>query len=510
MAASDGAVDFISLLPPEVVLQIALALSPDDVTRCLLVCRSWCRRLEKMEPYWRVACWRIGLSEFMVDKLRPLHGSWRSLCLASRRHVQSIAEAHSATLPLSDGYPFDVRYSCQYARHGRVIGTVYQNFQPRAIVVENVRQNRLIRSHTFKLACEQQRSENRIVWGHLFESVYVCASASGRLTGYDLQTSQCTFRWQGHTMYNNELRFGCCEKCMLLVTAKLVSFHSLDEKSFWDLRVICRSRTDDASERPQWPRHCVLQLKLYHGNRDIVGRRAGYGKKKVWLLSEPGQRACSSHLLLLQWANSITGHVLSSTNKKHFLSLTPRLDCTVPCNRLDFALTSRTGLNSEFCLSADARLLGLVFEARLHVWNVWDSRKLSSSLLPVHSLGHEHFEQVRLVALGHLYSLIGLEFSTSLLVVLTQTGQVVRQCERFAVLHGHMVPPYTDVLCVVGEDWLSDIQTPLPADACTVVFWNKTNRSLEAVVLGEGASHDHSLPLPTKRKPWWKFRKQYA
>lgn len=497
------AVDFVSLLPPELVLQIALSLSPSDVTRCLLVCRAWCSRLCQLEPYWRVSCKTMGLSGSMVRKFGPLHNTSRELYLAAQNHMRGLASPPPTTVSLTRGYPFDVRYSCQYARNGCIIGTVYQNFKPKEIVVEAVREGRLTRTHTLHLAFER-RPENRVIWGHLFGHVYVCATASGRWSLYDLhaRTHYAMHTWLGDPMYDAELKLGCCERCGLVVTAKLVSFHTVDEQSFWDLRFIYLGLNHSKDS------FHVLRFKLYLENNDILRRRVPYGKRKVCLVSDapPTGGVCFNHLVLLQWANVVVGHVVLTRGDSAILSRTPHLSYHVPCDGLVAAVLNTGGLNTELVLSTDSQLLGMVFQARLHIWDLWSAHLLSSADLP--PIMHRTFEQIRLLAVGHFYTVIGHQFSTTLLVVLTQTGQVVKRCDGYAQQHSHMIPPYTQLLCVSDEQWLSDIATPCMAQWCVVVYWNRTNRSLEAVVLGkERVAADQDTPHVARRKPWWKVWK---
>ena len=501
--ASCQSVDFISLLPPELVVKIALALGADDVTRCLLVCRAWCRRLSELEPFWRVACRRMGLSEAMVRTFRPQCESSRALYLTTLRHARSLSAPPPTCLTLTRGYPFDVRYSCQYARDGYIVGTVYQHFKPKEIVVEAVREGKIVRTHTLQPGFER-RSENRVVWGRLAGSVYVCVTASGKWTAYDLNTHSVQFQWRGDPLYDTDLRIGCCDKCLLVGIAKLVSFHTVDEQSFWDLKFIQLGAMLAGHDSQ------VLRFKLHTGNPHIVGRKVGYGQKRVWLLSgdlptcaTPTETSCANHLVLLQWANSVAGHVLSWKEESAILSRSPHLCCSVSCPEMEAAVVKNIGLNTPFHLSADSQLLGMVFQAKLHVWDVWSGKLLSSASLPLRS---HLFEQIKLVAVGHIYSVVGLEFSNSLLVVLTQTGRVVQRCDDFAQRHCRMVPPFIEFLCTCSEQWMSDLRVPCTEEQCTVVYWNKTNRSLEGVLLGEGGTnHDREQPLTTKRKSWWKI-----
>lgn len=496
------AVDFLTLLPPELVLQIALCLSSSDVTRCLVVCRAWCSRLCRLEPYWRAACRRMGLSGSMIKKFGPLHNTSRELYLAVQSHIRGLANPPPTTVSLTQGYPFDIRYSHQYARHGYIIGTLYQNFQPKEMVVETVNGGKLTRTHTLHLAFEG-RAENRVIWGYLMGQVYICATASGRWILYDLRSHTPIYSWPGDPMFSTDLKISCCERCGLAVTARLVSFHSVDEDSFWELKFIYFG-----TDHTKTPSH-TIKFKVYHRNKDIVGRRVQYGKKQVCVVSDAIDSGgpCSNHLVLLQWANTVAGYVESVRGDAAVLSHSPHLSYTAPCDDLDDVLINSNGLNTELAISSDSRLLGIVFQARLCVWDLWTACELSSVGLPMTL--HKTFEQIRLLALGHLYTVIGLQYSTSLLVVLTQTGQVVKQCDGFAQQYSHMVPPYTELVCVTDEQWLSDIDTPCTAQRCVVVYWNRTNRSLEAVLLGEGQfDTDQSTPHTARKKSRWKVWKK--
>ena len=502
------AVDFFSLLPAELLLHISLSLSPSDVTLCLLVCRAWCSRLCQLEPYWHHACRTIGLSGYIMRKSAPLHKTSRELFLSAQNYLRGLSAPPPTTINLTRGYPYNVRYSYQYARHGCIIGTLYRDFKPREMVVETVKNGELERTHNLQLAFES-RPENRIVWGHLLlGGVYVCATASGRWSLYDIRTPATApvpplRTWVGDPLYDTDIRLGCCERCGLVATARLVSFHSMGERSYWDLRFV-----NLPLNLSKTPTH-TLRFKLYHGNKDIVGRRVPYGKRKVSLVSGyPARETCSEHLVLLQWGNTIASSVLSTKTSSAGLSRTPHLSYTAPCDELDTALSDLGGLNTEMVLSSDTKLLGLVFQGKLHVWDVWSGRDVSCVDLP-HAAIDEPFEELRLFTLGHLITIVGLEYSTGLLLVLTQTGQVVTQCDSFAQQHSRMTPPYTELLCVNEEAWVSDITTPCTTQRCVVTYWNKTNRSLEAVLLGENpvTNDNHPPARVSRKKSRWKIWK---
>ena len=450
----------------------------------------------------------MGLAETVVGKFLSKYGSSRALYLAVRRHLRGVAATHPSSRKLTQGYPFNVRYSCQFAREGDIVGTVYQHFKPKEIVVEAVREGRVVRTHTLRPAFER-RSENRVIWGHLAGGaggVYVCATASGRWEAYCLASRSSVLQWRGNPLYDPELRLACCDSCLLVAMAKLVSFHAANETAYWDIQVVhLGAGVGGGGVVGRGPAR-VLRFKLKTDNRDITGRRAGYGRKKAWLLSQaahtgatPTERPCREHLLLLQWGNSVAGHTLSLSEGLSALSRSPQFRYTLLCPELDTTLVRAQGLNTPFHLSADGQLLALVFGAQLHVWEVWSGREVSSAILP---LRMHSFEELRLVAVGHLYSVVGLEFSGSLMVVFTHTGRAVLHCEGFAQRHNLMMPPYIQFLCVSSEGWLSDVCTPCQG---AVLYWNKTNQCMEGVRLGEGGSGENSEPPLLTKKAWWKI-----
>ena len=116
-----------------------------------------------------------------------------------------------------------------------------------------------------------------------------------------------------------------------------------------------------------------------------------------------------------------------------------------------------------------------------------------------------NYEQMKLIALGHIYSLVGLEFSNILLVVANSTGEVVLKCINFAHKHCTMLSPYIDFLTAVRTEWLSDITSPCTKDRPAVTFWNKTNRSVKGIYFGREPDPKAMGEAPTakRKQAWW-------
>ena len=494
-------VDFVSQLPPEVVLDIVSNLGVEDVVRCLLVSKRWHDTLCGLEPYWRRACLEYGLPEHVVRKLKLRYPTSRALLFAARQHRQSICATPPQCFTLSEAYPYNAHYACQYTRGGIIVGTVYRDFRPKEIVVERVRHRSMSKVRTLHPQFEST-AENRIIWGYLVKEFLLFVTASGIWSAYDIGTNSHLFHWRSEAMYDSDIRIGCCAKCLLVCTAKLVSFRN--EESYWDLRILKVGR--DATRTPR-----LTKLKVFTGNREITLRRASCGMKKVWLLSGSKHVDCDgfcrAHTLLIQWAHTIVAHNLTSKAKTWILSQRPHSLFTIPCRRehAELAIVRNYGLNTEFSLSTDSKLIGVIFQSHLHVWDISTSEKLSSVEIV---LERYSYEQMKLIALGHVYSIVGLEFKNTVLVVATQTGKVVLKYTEFAQRHGRMVPPYIEFLSAVSEDWLTDITCPCSSATPALVYWNKTNRCIEGVAFGQAYSFetDTDEVKPSQSRSWWHWK----
>ena len=539
--------DFFDFLPPELLLKIAYLLSVEDAIRCLLVNRRWNSLFTSLEPYWRAACVRLGLPSHLIERElhdrdacddgeahRTRYSCSKDLIVALRRHRHALTSVPPSHLVLSPaGYPLDVHYSHHHARGRCLVGTAYKNFKPTETVVEVV--GRCSTERTHSLAATQHSAENRVVWAHLSSDLQllVFVTARGTWNCYRLSTDTCVSRWQGQPMYDSvsDVQIGCCDLCLTVMMVRLVAPRpvrnsSVREPSFWDIKVWCNLRQHSDSTELEPPR--VLRCTVQTNISNLTPRLASAGKKKVVLFpattnsttskthnhNTDGRSTvngcCCCHNVLLQWFNTVTLHSLTLDTQSGTLTKTPLHTFDICCSDLENSITRGAGLNTAFVLSSDSQLLGLVFKSRLHVWGLRGHEKLSDARIGGTGVRHSH-ESIRLVALGHLYSLIGLEFHGSLLVVSTITGEVITQLSGFAHRHCHMLPPYIEFMSAVQEEWLNDMSYNCSREYPAVLLWNKTNRCIEGIKLGQTkssmASHEEPLIpltrtfLPAKKKP---------
>ena len=521
-------VDFFTALPPELVLHILLHLQLKHFLPCMSVSKGWYALLSAVDPYWKQACVKLGVSGKILSGLLASHSSPKSVLYACLKHRRSICDFSPRYERLSTSYHYTVHYICQYARGQQLVGTLYRDFQPSKILIQRVGgeevQTVLELSPTFL-----HIAENRIAWAHIHSKFLFCAAASGIWCVYGLdQTHSNTeplVQWRAEPMYETGTQIACCDTCGMVCTIKLITSHT--GESCWDLRVIQISKelivSSDVKKKLPMPK--VTRFRLETENREITFRRATFGKKRLALLSqsagEKGCEFCTLHYVLSQWANEVSGFTMSCGMRRGNMvvgvSLFPVHHYTAKCNESDYdtAVMKKHGLNTSFILSEDSSLMGFIFQSCLVTWGVesltWGEEPPEEELSHANiTLDNYHFEEMNLIALGHIYSIITLEFDSSVIVLATKTGQRLLKCANFAENHSRMIPPFI-ALSSVEEKWLSDV-TQLCGTQ--ILYWNKSSRSIEGLRLGKPLHHDTSPTTSKgggKKKLWpWQQKQRSA
>ena len=504
-------IDFFTLLPPELVLHIILYLPLKHLLPCMNVSRTWLSILNGMEPYWKQACEDLGLSSQLLEKLLTCYHTAKTALFAVLEHRLSIFKSHPRQKQLGSKYPYFMHYMCQYTKGKHLVGTIYKDFRPYKILIERIERDALQGVLTISPSYPKI-AENRTIWVHIHNQYLFCAAGSGIWSVYNMKSTTAILQWKAPPMYDLEIKFACCDRCSMVCTAKLVTNHLEDSvcQNFWVIQVaeVCTESLDSTQQAPI-PR--LTKFKLKADNEDITSRRRDYGKKKVSLLSQSTEAdiygvygLCSSHLLLLQWGNTIVCHVLhwrmKGKQRTLRLSQTPEKCFTAECRKSDFdrAIMRNRGLNTEFVLTEDNGLIGLIFQSQLVTWETKSSHLSSSVRI---SLENYSYEEMKLISLGHIYSIIGLEFSGTLMIVTTRTGQQILKYNNFALQHSQMVSPYIEFFSPDQEKWLSDITHPCET---MLTYWNKTSRSVEGVELGNMSLDVSIAPAAkVKKRHWW-------
>lgn len=517
MPVRSSKVDFISHLPPEVVLDIAKNIEVEDALNCLRVSHRWFVVLSDLEPLWRWACHRFGLSERTIKKVLWRYESLKELLLAGKRHRSLLYATPPQAKSITIGCPYNVHRVCHYANEEDIVSVIYHDFRPCEILVEKLQYSSVRQIILIKLGVNRT-AENRIVWCHLFSDFLYCATASGLWSIYCIKLSCLPLlEWKSDHLYDPDQRVGCCTTCHMVCTCKLVYHHN--QEPYWDVRIICVDEEAalqcvDLKRGAKYQKNdlqTIVKFKLLAMNRDIAARQSNYAKKKATLLSCTSERDskghCLSHRLLLQWANVIFSHHLAISGKRILTSSSPESEYTIPCEakHLELTVVRNQGLNSEFKVSDDQHILGTLFQSHLIIWDVETAKEISMAEI---KLEKYLYEEMKLIALGQIYSIVGLEFSNVVLVVANSTGEVVLRCINIARKHCAMHPPYISFLTAVRTDWLSDLTIPCTKDRPAITFWNKTSRSVEGVYFGKAPDPDsvEEPPVSKRKRSWWQLK----
>lgn len=495
--------DFIGELPPELVFSILVLLPLEDALACMLVCRAWYARIRGLGGYWRSAATSLGVAGHLRSLLSTKYESYRELVLAAWNSRRYVISTEPQVKYLTASYPPDVYFQCNFARFGVLVGTIYSNFLPEATTVEMLRPGTCSLKKTHELDPVGNGAQNRIVWANLYCDYLLLVTASGRWRGFNLALSKIILNWQGPTLYDSSIMFSCCDQCYMVAIVRLVS-QRRPKESYWDVHLVQIGKGQIV------PVHAHYRLDT----PDLIPPlQAGYGCKKTALLSRSAKTDldsfCSHHWLAIQWADTV---FIYEVMLPLGLVSTPAKILNTGCSSAELAicLSSEKQKNTEFVLSADSQLLGLVFHDRLHVWNLPTlSKEVTTRSIRCRKTGGK----VCLIALGHLYSLVGFEsLEGRLNVISTYTGQVIFTIHGFSGLGmvGHNIrgtgipPPYFTFLGAVDEQWLNSIDNNPHPSMPILLFWDKTRHCVGGIVLQHPNSTSTDIvPIaaPTEKQP---------
>ena len=505
--------DFIGELPPELVYYILLLVSVEDVLACMLVCRLWYGRIYDLGEYWRTTATTLGVA----GQLGTKYGSYREVTVAMHRSMRYLSSSEPKVKYLTDSCPPDKYFQYNYARFGVLVGTLYSNFSPNYTTVEKLQPlpGTCILRRTHELDPVSSNAQHRVAWAHLYCDYLVLVTASGHWRGVNLVTNKIVLEWLGPSFFDTNIMFSCCDHCNMVAVVQLVS-QRRPRESYWGVHLIRLGRGDTV------PIHVHYRLDTPFL---IPPLQAGYGCKKIALLSKSAKRDreqfCLRHWLAIQWADTVFGYEVVPPAK---IVSKPLFTFTTDSVSIE-CMSSEKLRNTDFVLSLDLQLIGLVFHDKLHVWNLQTLTKQVTKSCIVRSSTTADDGKVCLVALGHIYSLIGFEsVQGKVQVISTYSGQVLFSTFGFSGLEtvGHnirgtsIIPPYFTFLGAVDEQWLNNMDRYPQSSMPVVLFWDKyhhctagivfdhTPHSLSAIVPSGG--HDSaSEPKSTQRKGWRKM-----
>ena len=497
-------VDYVALLPPEIVIQILLCLTVKDVLSSMKVCKQWYEKIKDLTGYWKKAMSILGVSAYIFEQNKDSFPNYFSFVLRVWKNRRYIMESRPEVIYASTRYPNDTYFHCNYSRFGVVAGTLYQDFLPEAITVHKIKPGTQVLRKTNQFDPISYGPVGRIRWLHVYCEYLLFVSASGRWQGYHLATNKKLLDWNGPELFDQDLILSCCESCFLVVIVKLISKRKPKE-SYWEVQVLRLGRGNSA---PSISYH-RLDTPYY-----ISPTPSNQGCKYSALISQTnitdGDSFCCTHKFLVQWGDTIVVYEMNETyqidyNPLAVLQSNKEYDIAVI-----YTLVTEKYHNTPFVISADNQLFGYIFSDTLHIWNIGTLIKEACVHLPRSDTNN----QIWLLAIGHVYSLIGYgSIEGRLKVICTYTGQCIFSTHGFSsVFHSNQTigtpPPYFYFLGPVDEHWLNNVDA-LPHPLMPILlYWQKREHCVCGITFKHEEKEEVKLANIAERETTWKIWKK--
>lgn len=419
--------DFLTHLPSELSGRIIAYLSVEDVLNSLLVCKSWNRILGDCTLYWQTCARNIGLTELFLKEKQQKYGGLKSLCVSALSHCKYVQSLVSRAIVLARS-PDDTGCSYVYAGHGIALRYEEVNSNNHSVVlVERMNTpHSMVQLSSFAMSAYSSRvkwaaaSDNYVLWKQLDGKWNGCSTDS-RMNG-ELDT------WEDDPVSQGFHSITFCHKCHLVA----IMSEAEDDCEVWDFQVVKLVRGKTA------PRKMVYPIPLEQIQKVGVIKKRHFLGGEVTLLSEVPQKKagrgfCQSHRVLLQVDGCIAIHRLEALDMDHMMlihhllpdsKLSKPLHVFRPSN--DEALTMDImDISSReppsFCLSSDRKLVGVVYERYLYVWNIDTYREESCADLISLNLPND----TQCIALGSVYTVLASNSWGTCAIVATRTGELL-------------------------------------------------------------------------------------
>lgn len=523
--------DIVSILPVELVLEIVSYLSLQEVARCTLVSRKWNQVIANLTPVWCCAASRtVGLSKTTFSTSVESFTSPKQFLVMAMRHTDGVKNIRLIPTHVYHSIPNEVQFTqCLEAKQTSVIHIRKLNqtdiTQPRFELVvnkltnTNKSQGQVVSQNIATLPIANR---SRIVWAHVSDKDLYWVSTSGVWCRYDLSAKKTLVTMKTPLLKEGRgVTVAKCKTCSMVVASHWFST-TQDNHSAYAVQVQNISMDDRLTQGSlvQWK---VVQKT--HTHELFVNHDSRYWLREGFVVSNKLTKThgvCHSHTLVLQ-ADSCTMVQTLETFANPEDNKSVKVEFGKPyCINCDHHLLPKKdipngvcSISSEVTLSSDETLLGQVLANRLHVWQLknlkekdsllesLDLKLMSNSVIFQNQTGV--CNSVRLVALGHVLSIIAYTDTSYLMVytlkiVQTHTGVVLSEFRRIEKFYDWsfccQIDPFHKFYFMCGDDqWLNDIQSRVPESLVTTIHNHYGKIHIETLQLKETA-------IQSWRKHW--------
>ena len=411
--------DFVSLLPPEIVVIILGYLEPRDIFRCLLVSRSWNKVITECEPFWKYYTKLMGISQSFMSAEFNKHTSYKALALAVLRVRSAISHAKPIYqhYPDKTGKPPKATLTCRPAKpisNGLFIGhEVYASSDVGTYVLSIRaidRVNDLVElaavtvSHLFVIIWSQSSSSYVLIHGS--DGSWIQTRILSR-EGFDVHNNI----WNDHVYSGAYYELGCCPDCCLL---GIVSKVARDD-NLWELLV---SRLVVGCQEPE-KLHATFSFMPFESYYNDVF----FQIHKLAMLSDSSDRDadgfCTKHKLLLQFGACICIFSMDIHMEEDGMEniVIENLHNLCPFDDTSY-YTTPSILGHEFCLSADNKLAAYFVDGSFFAWNLE-----TFELYGFRKKGYEFPNNADCIAVGSLFAIMYTNGIRGLRVISTVNGE---------------------------------------------------------------------------------------
>ena len=259
---------------------------------------------------------------------------------------------------------------------------------------------------------------------------------------------------------SNPYDISCCHTCSTVALVK----NKLSMRPPWEFSIdIVRVSNDPPDQQVKEYTIPILNYDTMRLSSDV---HTNVVFRPTFFCQQPSHEgdSCTSHKLVLWRTNdhTITVHNYS---EKEGVSNEPIVTFTPASQGKTVELSTAWG-HARLKFSADYQLLGFLMARYLHLWSLVTYEKLQTVYLD----GIPGLRSWTL-ALGHVYSLFGtLHEEGEMVVVSTQTGKVVWRCKSFLEPGVGSPMRHGQLHGVVDEDWMNGVHKFCPTNTPLVLY----------------------------------------
>lgn len=480
----EGDFDFLSNLPPEVVLKVTAYLPVKDVLKCLAVCRNWNGILSvgELAPFWRRACHHAGLPDYYIREHMPNCKYPSELFHEARLHKDKVALCKPEIHTVTGSHPLESTTKCEYAGQGFFVKTVdYTSLQNEETVIgELCPENKTVLKRDTLTG-----SYGQVTWAAVTSGNIIWMTQDHHWWRYNIKSRTFHKLVIGRQQRSMGDTIGYCRHCLFLVVAGTENtMHGYS----WQFQFLKIDEKDRATEHK-------AKTPIPPGITQFIPRPV-----KAHLIPEDDN--CSSHQLIIQGGTGACVFRVTH-DKEEGMKLSPKPIGTLNPFFDSDAAVMVVNTTSEMTLSHDEELIGMVTSVVypyasglcLHIFDV----KTYERIISVKVDWKDSFNDAEVLCFSRLYAIVGVGHSKGVVKVV--------QCHTGRILLSHQglsrgLPPVIPMARLLfvhyqgsyGDESLVDVRSPFTV----LVLYRKGIGNIEGVYFHpfpQLASRNHIIEL---------------